>query len=169
MDYSIFCIAALVAFFLIRRYQRSVGPQLFRPNKLVFSIVMYAVLVVLIGATTFTVGLGWLFDLLGLAAGGALAWYGLLHTRFETRNGQHYYIPNPYIGLAVFGLFVIRMGYRFLTMPSGMQSSNAAAGWGFGSSPLTLALFFLFMGYFACYNFGLLHKSRAALEGTSGS
>ncbi|GEM87390.1 hypothetical protein [Meiothermus granaticius] len=164
MDYSILGIVALGAFFLIRRYQRSLGPQLLQPGTLIVRLVIYGVLSVLIGVTTFSLGLDWLFDLLGLALGGGLAWYSLVHTRFETRNGLRYYVPNPYIGFAVFGVFVLRFGYRLLTMPSAVHTPGSPLGWGFDSSPLTLALFFLLMGYFTVYNLGLLQKSRASLD-----
>lgn len=167
MNYSVIIIAIAVAFFVVRRYQRSLGPQLLQPSRLTFSLVMYGIFGVLLGATSLAVGWAWLFDLLGLAAGGVLAWYSLMHTRFETRSGQPYYIPNPYIGLAVFGLLVLRLGYRFLTLPHGAQAANSPTTWGFGSSPLTLALFFVLVGYFAFYNLGLLQKNRAALGNLS--
>jgi len=100
----------------------------------------------------------------GIAAGVALAWLGLRHTKFESGPDGNFYTPHAYIGLLVSTLLVGRLAYRFVVMGPALQqvappdTSPFAA---YQSSPLTLALFGAVVGYYVAYYSGVLAHSRA--------
>jgi hypothetical protein len=87
---------------------------------------------------------------------------GLNHTRFERGPDRDYYTPNTYLGLAVFGLFLARLVYRWVQVSAQMQTLSASGqppGAGMSSltsSPLTSALLQMVIGYYLVYESGLL-------------
>jgi len=111
--------------------------------------------------------------LAGLLAGVVLAVWGASRTRYVREQGQLFYVPHTYTGLAVSLLFLGRMVYRFVQIYS-LQSvvhSNAAAATAGSptpafaaasmvSTPLTLGLFYVLVGYYVCYYSAVLWKSK---------
>ena len=83
-------------------------------------------------------------------------------TRFERGPNRDYFTPNTYLGLAVFGIFLARLVYRYVQVSGQMQTLSAsgqppAAGLGsLTSSPLTAALLLMVFGYYLIYESGLL-------------
>jgi hypothetical protein len=163
-DYSRFLpwvFALLIPLALYRRFKRTFGRQLLVPARLIVRIVIFLIL-----AAALTLGSPHyaLEELGGMAVGAALALWGASRTRFEIENGRRYYIPHTYTGIAVTLLFVGRLIYRLA------QSSGdlAAAGYTAPSagptaamqSPLTIAIFFVLIGYYVCYYSWVLRKSR---------
>ena len=115
----------------------------------------------------------------GLLAGVALAVWGASRTRYLRDQGQLYYVPHTYTGLAVSLLFLGRLVYRFVQVYSlqsaaqGGAAATVAAGAatagpsnpGFAaasmvSTPLTLGLFYVLVGYYVCYYSVVLWKSK---------
>jgi len=164
-DYSRFLpwvFALLVPLMLYRRFKRTFGRQPLVPARLIVRIVIFLVIGVLLTASASHFALQ---ALGGLVVGVALALWGASRTRFESSNGRRYYVPHTYTGIAVSLLFVGRLVYRLA------QSSGALSAAGGGTaptaapvatmrSPLTMAIFFVLIGYYVCYYSWVLWKSR---------
>jgi hypothetical protein len=166
-------IAALIIYRLYRRSRSHIGPQKVQPRRMTLRVVIFAVVAALLLASPIgdSARLGMLAAIL---LGAGLAWYSLHLTSFQRRDGERYYTPNIYIGLAVTALFVLRIGYRFVTAYLQMQQGGLGAA---GSaapgqlpfplvhnsqSALTLASFGLVLGYYAVYYIGVIVRSRNA-------
>ena len=93
----------------------------------------------------------------GMGAGAGLGLLALRRTTFEQVDDDFYYVPDAYIGIVVALLFVGRLLYRgyeiYRLGPIGATH--------FATSPLTLGIFGVIIGYYALYNGGLL-RWRAA-------
>ena len=91
----------------------------------------------------------------GIAAGAVLAIINMYLTKFENTSEGMFYTPSAYIGFALMLLFVGRIVYRlFMLFTQGMPLSNPDMN--DVSSPLTMALIGLFIGYFAGFGLGIL-------------
>ena len=162
---TIFITVAIMVFVVWRRARRLIGRQLIRRKQMIARIVIYAVLICLLAISGLR-DLRLLEGLLGgLLAGGALGLLGLRLSRFERgADGGDYYVPNPWLGAALAVLLIGRLVWRMLPLLSG--DGVAAAGYGgpggpaLGSSPLTLLLFGLLVGYYLTYYIGLLVHHR---------
>jgi hypothetical protein len=152
----------LMAYVIWRRVRSHFGPQPIRRKRMITRIVILSVL----GGMSALAGLQdirLLEALLGGVLGGSVLGYiGVRLTRFERdANGADAYIPNPWIGSALTVLLVSRLLWRFLVMMPQMQDSAAAqSAPPFGSSPLTLLVFGLTIGYYAVYYIGVMIHHR---------
>jgi hypothetical protein len=104
------------------------------------------------------------FSWLGLGAslgaatvGVGLAVVSAMHTTYAVENGVVYYVPFRWIGFAVSGLVVARIGYRFYELAT---LGSAPAHYG----PVTLAIFFLLAGYYVPYFAAVLRRAAALLR-----
>jgi hypothetical protein len=156
----------VVAFLVWRRVRMQFGAQPIRRKRMIARIVMFGVVAVLIAVTglhnpMLLSGLAG-----GLAGGVALGLAGLRFSRFEVHPVKgDCYVPNPYIGALVTALLVVRLLWRLAMLTPQMQDPTRATppihGPDLGQSPLTLAMFGLFVGYYICYYTGLLiHHQR---------
>jgi len=156
-------IGALVLFAIARRVRRNIGRQSLRPGAMWFRIGLFALLGVLF-AVRAARDMDFLGALLGgVAAGAALGWFGLRHTKFERTAQGVFYTPHTYIGLAVSMLLIARLAYRFLVNAPAMQAAaqaNQDAFSSFQRSPLTLAIFGVLIGYYCCYYLGVLQAAK---------
>ena len=87
-------------------------------------------------------------------------------------GGRLHYLPHTYAGIAVSLLFLGRLAFRVVQVYTGVQASHAAhvdggadpsqafAPASMVSSPLTVAIFFVLAGYYACYYSWVLWKSK---------
>ncbi|HXI49776.1 MAG TPA: hypothetical protein VNH39_14445 [Steroidobacteraceae bacterium] len=164
-----FLIAALAVFVIYRRLRRSFGQQQLRRVRMqvriaVLSIAGCLLLPVAWRSTEFLSA-----ALAGVAAGVALAIWGAARTRFLKIDQQLYYVPHTYTGIAVSLLFLGRLVYRFAQVYGSTSTAHAVgadpAAPAFASSsmlqsPLTVALFFVLMGYYVCYYSVVLWKSK---------
>lgn len=168
-----FLIAALTVFVIYRRLRRSFGQQQLRRVRMQVRIAMLLIagcllLPVAWRSTEFLSAV-----LAGVAAGVALALWGAARTRFLKIDQQLYYVPHTYTGIAVSLLFLGRLVYRFVQAYGGTSTAHAvgadsAAAPAFASagmlqSPLTVALFFVLMGYYVCYYSVVLWKSKRVI------
>jgi hypothetical protein len=156
-NYFPLVIVALVGWRMYRRIQRTIGRQLVRRGRLIFGIVLYAVLCALFGF----LGLAHPVVLEGLAGGlvlGAIVGLvGLHFTQFEASSEGRYYKSHPYIGISIAALLVIRMAYRLTAiMGNSPQASQSPAAM---QSPLTFAIFGLLAGYYIAFYAGVLIRS----------
>lgn len=156
----------VVAWAVWRRVRRQFGLQPIQRKRMIGRVVIFALLAVLIVPVAMhdlrlLSGLGG-----GIVAGAALGLLGLRLSRFELDPVKgDCYVPNPYIGALVTALFLIRLLWRFSMLAPQMQDPTGATppihGPAMGQSPLTLAMFGLFVGYYICYFTGLLiHHQR---------
>jgi cytochrome b561 len=151
--------AALIVWRVYRRVRRSVGRQPLRRKRSTATIVIYSVILVLlvVGAMANLKVLAGLAA--GLVVGVPLALAGLHLTRFETAPEGVFYIPNPYIGVSIAAVLVIRVFYRFTVIfANGPPRQNPQMF----QSPLTFSLFGLLAGYYIAYNAGLLIRGGKA-------
>jgi hypothetical protein len=165
-----FLIAALVVFVIYRRLRRSFGQQLLRPVRMQVRIVVLAIvgcflLPVALRSSAFAAAV-----LGGAACGVALASWGAARTGYLRVDGKLYYVPHTYTGIAVSLLFLGRLVYRLLQVYGNAHANHvvtANADQAFApaalvQSPLTVALFFVLMGYYVCYYSAVLWKSKSA-------
>jgi hypothetical protein len=169
--------ALLIPLALYRRFRRSFGQQPLGParRRMVIFGVIGALLV--LSSATLRATTVLLSEAAGALAGIALAVWGMSRTRFLARDGQIYYVPHTYTGIAVSVLFVGRLIYRLVQLyavPTAVQAVpgvSAAQGMGggapaaIGRSPLTAGVLFVMIGYYVCYYGLVLRKSRHLTPG----
>ena len=148
-------IGALVLWRMTRRVRRLVGRQPVRPGRLVFTLILFPVLVVLLGLTTLHRPEALLGLVAGVALGAGIGVVALRMTRYEVTDNGLFYTPNTAIGIALAVLFVARVLYRFgdLYLESGTLDPRAFQS--FGSSALTLLIFGVLAGYYLAYAVGI--------------
>jgi hypothetical protein len=157
-------VSPLVAFMVWRRVRRQFGRQPVRRGAMIARVAILA-------AVAGLASLAGLHDprLLeglagGLLGGIVLGLVGLHLTRFERgADGRDLYLPNPWIGATITAVLVGRLAWRFLVlMPhAGIAGPMAApAAPQLGSSPLTLLVAGLMIGYYISYYAGLLVHHR---------
>lgn len=166
----------LIAWMLVRRFRFTVGAQLLdtrgRRRLNIRAVILGVLLLLTLVAphTLMSYGAG----AAGLLIGAGLAWWSLHHTRFErsATGGAVRYVPNVWIGGAVFVLFVVRLLWRVVPVVLGGQFYNPSgnsfdpsqfnASTFTSGSPLTFALFTVFVAYQIAYSFGVLRRAKGA-------
>ena len=168
MSYAI--IVPLMALMVWRRISRQFGRQPIRRKRMIARVVIFAViggLLMLGGLRDIRLAEGLLG---GAVIGAALGFAGLRLTRFETDPVKgDCYLPNPWIGAVLTALLLGRLVWRFMVLAPQMQHADAlAAGapggagmqMGYQSSPLTMLMIGLLVGYYIVYYAGLLVHHR---------
>jgi hypothetical protein len=158
-------VSAFVAWAIYRRIRRSIGRQPVTAGRMQARILILAlVLLGLASRVVHSPELGGAL-LAGLAAGAALGYVGLRHTKFETSAEGSFYTPHTYIGVTVSALLIARVVYRFAAnYPAALAAAQANGDplASYQKSPLTLAIFGVVVGYYVLYYAGILVKSRDA-------
>jgi hypothetical protein len=162
-------VSPLLAFAIWRRVRGQFGRQPIRRRRMLARVIVLAALAGLLALNglrdpRLLEGLAG-----GLLGGAALGLLGLRLTRFEQgANGTDLYLPNPWIGATVTALLVGRLAWRFLMLlPSTGGAAPAATVPPLGSSPLTLLVLGVTIGYYVSYYAGLLvhHRRFARSDG----
>jgi hypothetical protein len=148
-------VGALAVAMIARRVHRTIARQALRPRQLLTRAVVLALVAVLLVIGSAGHGTALLASVAGIAVGAALGVFGTHHTVFETTAEGRFFTPPRRIGLAVVAIFLARLGYRFITMPSPV-SGNAHALAMMQRSPLTLASAGLVLGYYLAFSVGVL-------------
>lgn len=170
----------LLAFIVWRRVSRTFGRQPIRRKRMMFRVVMFAILgglLALSGLHRLALAEG-LFG--GVLIGGAIGVVGLRLTRFEVDPVMgDCYVPNTWIGALLMVLLLGRLAWRLMVAWPQMQQGSAGmaahgAGMqmqpmGLASSPLTMLLIGLLVGYYIVYFTGLLIHHRRFRNRHSGS
>jgi hypothetical protein len=165
--YVLAAIAALVAFALYRRFRRLFGRQALQPARLKTRVVVLAIvagLFALRGLHSPNIAAAMLG---GGALGAALAYFGIRLTRFEVTPTGIFYTPSGYIGIVLSALLLSRLAYRFVVLYPSFQAANAQTGNPFAmyqSSPLTVALLGIVIGYYMAYCVGLILRGASLRE-----
>ncbi len=161
-----YLFAALIVFVIYRRLRRSFGRQPLRPARMIFRVVLLSVVGVVLAPAALRSAAFAAAAASGLAVGILLAIWGASQTRFEQVGSERYYVPHTYTGIAVSLLFIGRVAFRLLQAYGLTHGASAAAlspsgatGYGYVSSPLTLGLFFVLVGYWVTYLGWILWKS----------
>jgi hypothetical protein len=164
-----FLLAALFVFVIYRRFRRNFGQQPLRPIRMQVRIGVLIIVGGLLLPTAFRSGAFLAATIAGVAAGAALAVWGGSRTRYVKISNQLYYVPHTYTGVAVSLLFVGRLVYRIIQIYTNAHATRAVAAEASNqafvpssmlTSPLTLSLFFVLMGYYVCYYSIVLWKSK---------
>nr|WP_152569368.1 DUF1453 domain-containing protein [Oleiagrimonas soli] len=166
MTYAI--AVPIVALLIGRRISRQFGRQPVRRKRMIARIAILAVLAV-------SLGLSGLHDprlLEGLAGGiGLGALVGFVGLRLTTWTVDpklgDCYIPNRWIGALLTALLLGRLAWRFIVVWPQIEDSARAAGVTpiqHASTPLTLLVFGLLVGYYIVYYAGLLMHHRRFLR-----
>lgn len=156
----------LLAWMVWRRVSRQFGRQPIRRRRMIFRIVVFA----LVGGLLALSGFHHLALAEGLAGGvvlgGALGLLGLRLTRFEADPVKgDCYVPNPWIGALLTVLLLGRLGWRMLVAWPSMQQQaplppGAMSSMGYAASPFTMLVIGLLVGYYIAYFSGLLIHHR---------
>jgi hypothetical protein len=158
----------LLAWAVWRRVSRQFGRQPIRRKRMIMRVVVFCV----IGAALALSGFHRIELAEGLAGGiligGALGALGLRLTRFEVDPLKgDCYVPNPWIGALLTVLLLGRLGWRLLVLLPQMQHAPATTAgatgmppMGYTSSPLTMLVIGLLVGYYIVYFSGLLIHHR---------
>ena len=162
-------VLPLLAWIVWRRVSRQFGRQPIRRKRMIFRIAVFSLLgcmLALSGLHRIALVEGLLG---GVLIGAALGLLGLRLTRFEVDPVKgDCYVPNPWIGALLTVLLLGRLAWRFLVAWPQMQHAAAVAqtgGYpmqpmGYASSPLTMLVVGLLIGYYIAYFSGLLIHHR---------
>lgn len=169
--------AGITAFFVYRRFRRNFGRQRVNRGALKFRVGLFLALSLLVVAPVVRSAAGAASAAAGLAAGLAVAAWAAGRTRFEERDGNSYYTPHPYAGLAVSLLFLGRLVYRYaaeLSVPAPPPPADPSAALArslneLSCSPATLLVFFLLAGYYVYYYLYLLRNSSRPVPAVAES
>ena len=168
MNYAI--VAAVLGFVVWRRISRQFGRQPIRRKRMIARVAIFAAigaLLLLSGLHDIRLAEGVLG---GALAGAALGLVGLRLTRFTSDPAKgDCYLPNPWIGAVLTALLLGRLAWRFLVLWPQMQHAEALAAaapagtmvpMGYQSSPLTMLVIGLLVGYYIAYYAGVLVHHR---------
>jgi hypothetical protein len=173
-----FLFALLFVFLIYRRFRRNFGRQPLRPIRMQIRIGVLILVGGVLLPTAFRSAAFLSAMLAGMVVGIALAIWGGSRTRYLRISNQLYYVPHTYTGVAVSLLFVGRLIYRVIQVYANAHaarsvaaesSKQAFAASSMLSSPLTLSLFFVLMGYYVCYYSIVLLKSKRIIPEEIGA
>jgi hypothetical protein len=157
----------LMAWMVWRRMSRQFGRQPIQRKRMIFRVVVFALVGCLLALSglhkiALTEGL-----LGGVLIGGALGLLGLRLTHFEVDPVKgDCYVPNPWLGAALTVLLLGRLVWRLMVVWPQLQHASTPAGadpmqpMGYTSSPLTMLVIGLLVGYYIVYFSGLLIHHR---------
>ena len=162
----------LLAWIVWRRVSRQFGRQPIRRKRMIARIVIFAVIGGLLALSGFH-HLALAEGLLGgVLIGAAIGLFGLRLTRFEVDPAKgDCYVPNPWIGALLTVLLLGRLAWRLMVVRPQLQHAQAAADagtsmqpMGYASSPLTMLVIGLLVGYYIAYYSGVLVHHRRFLR-----
>jgi len=161
---ALLLLTPLLAWRLYKRFRRLVSRQRLSRVRPWLTVCLFPLLLVLValGASRHVEALAGLVG--GIAAGVALAVYGLRLTRFENTPEGLYYTPSAHIGIALSVLMAGRLLYRLVQLYVFGGMSRVPPD-DFARSPLTLVIFGALAAYYVGYAIGLLRwRMRVARE-----
>lgn len=169
---SYLILLPLLALIVWRRVNRQFGRQRIRRKRMIARIVIFAIIGGVIALSGFH-HLALAEGLVGgVLVGAALGLVGVQLTRFEVDPVKgDCYVPNPWIGAVLTVLLLGRLAWRLMVAWPQLQHAQAAAvahgpgmqvqSIGYASSPLTMLVIGLLVGYYLAYYSGvLLHHRR---------
>jgi len=165
-----YVFAALVLFVIYRRLRRSFGRQPWSPVRMWIRLGLLAIVGVSLAPTLLRSPGFFLAGICGLAAGVGLGAWGAAHTRYQRTAERLYYIPHTYTGILVTLLFLGRLIYRMVMLSSATPPPGDPPAFGtpdaylntsaMMTSPLTIGLLYVLVGYYVYYYGRLLWKVK---------
>jgi hypothetical protein len=155
-----FLLAALVVFAVYRRLRRSFGRQLLRPGRMTLRMVLLTVVGCALTPMALRSAQYLWAELAGAALGIGLGAWGAGRTGFLMYRERLHYVPHTYTGIAVSLLFLGRLVFRMLQAYAGPHAAQTFAPSSMVSSPLTVGILFVLVGYYVCYYGWVLWKSK---------
>ena len=161
----------ILALIVWRRVSRSFGKQPIRRKRMIARIVVLSIIGGLLALSGFH-HLALAEGLIGgVLIGGAIGLLGLQLTRFEVDPVKgDCYVPNPWIGALLTVLLLGRLLWRLMVVWPQLQHASALAAtgspgmqmqpMGYASSPLTMLVIGLLVGYYIAYYSGVLVHHR---------
>lgn len=159
----------LLAWIIWRRVSRSFGRQPVQRKRMIFRVVVFSIIgaaLALSGFHKLELAEG-LFG--GVLIGGAIGLVGLRLTQFEIDPVKgDCYVPNVWIGALLTVLLFGRLAWRLMVVWPQFQHGSMAAqavggadqSIGYASSPLTMLVIGLLVGYYIIYYSGVLIHHR---------
>jgi hypothetical protein len=164
-----FLFAVLVVFAVYRRLRRSFGRQLLRPTRMIIRIVLLTVIACALMPLALRSQQFLGAEIVGAALGIGLGVWGAQRTRFVMAGERLHYVPHTYTGIAVSLLFLGRLVYRVVQVYTAAHAvhganpgdpSQAMGPASMVSSPLTVGVFYVLVGYYLYYYGWVLWKSK---------
>jgi hypothetical protein len=159
---TLIALLPLIVWRVIARFRRMVGRQRLTRVRPWVHLILFPTLVALLADYAWVFArhqLVWLAA--GLAGGGLLAIYGLKKTDFEATPQGLYYTPHAPLGIALSSLFLVRIAWRIVEV---LRHPPGAGPDSFTTSPFTLAVVGLMVGYYVAYAAGLVRYRRRVLR-----
>lgn len=147
-------IVVVVLAVLYMRVRRTMTAQPVRAPMMISRIIMLALLGALVGGGLIATGPTIGGIVAGIVVGIGGAFFSLQHTQWDTTGSEIRYKANPYIGSVVVALVLIRIVMDLATLSRGGSSVLVT------QSPLTLALYYLFVAYWIVYYMGIVRHTR---------
>lgn len=147
-------IVVIVLGVLFLRIRRTMTPQPVRSPMLISRMIMLAVLGALVGGGLIATRSVILAIVAGIVVGIGGAFFSLNYTQWDTTGPEVRYKANPYIGSIVVALVLIRIVLDMATFTTGGSLLLVT------QSPLTLALYYLFVAYWVVYYMGVVRHAR---------
>ena len=151
----IVALVALVAWRVYSRIRRVIGRQRLSVIRPWITVVVFPLLLALVLTGELLHPMTGAAVTAGAALGIALGLLGTRLTKFEATPAGLFYTPNAHLGIALSLLFVVRLGYRVVTLAAMGQRFDPQS-LQLGTSPLTMAIFGTLAGYYVTYAIGLL-------------
>ena len=162
---AILALVPLMAWRMYARVRRMIGRQrLSRVRPWITLVIFPLLLGLLVLAARAHLDRLWFLGI-GVAAGGALALFGLKKTRFERTPEGLFYTPNAHLGIGLSLLLTGRVIYRLVEVFVFGHVPPPAEPNDFAITPLTLGVVGLLAGYYVVYAAGLVRKRSALRAG----
>jgi hypothetical protein len=164
-----YVIALLAVFAIYRRLRRNFGRQRLRPVRMRLRMALLAFVACCMVPLALKSGQFAVAEATGLAAGIALGLWAAGLTRYQSLDGQLYYVPHTYTGIAVSLLFAGRLVYRLVSLSAARE--NAAPSSALLAAPtlpppmtmqgaVTAGVLAVVIGYYVCYYGRVLARSK---------
>jgi len=162
---AILALVPLMAWRMYARVRRMIGRQRLSRIRPWITLVIFPLLLgLLVLAARAHLDRLWFLGI-GVAAGGALALFGLKKTRFERTPEGVFYTPNAHLGIGLSLLLTGRVIYRLVEVFVFGHVPPPAEPNDFAITPLTLGVVGLLAGYYVVYAAGLVRKRSALRAG----
>ncbi len=152
---TVIAVVALVGWRVFARIRRVIGRQRLSKIRPWVTVVVFPLIVALMLAASLVHPMTGVAVMAGVVVGTVLGLLGTRLTRFEVTPAGLFYTPNAHLGVALSLLLVLRLGYRFVMLQTGIAPADGPS-MQLGSSPLTMAIFGTLAGYYVTYAIGLL-------------
>lgn len=153
-------VIPLIVWRLYSRIRRLVGRQKSQAWRHWAAATLFPLVILLLGVGASFRPISLASLVFGVAAGVALAIYGLRMTRFEATAEGFFYTPNAHIGIALSLLLVARILYRLVQIYALAAAGSDLGAQDFARSPLTLVIIGMIGAYYTVYAAGILRWRR---------